>query len=214
MELDKRRIIISCVVIVLGLVVYAFKTWVVKDKREEIVIETTSGTSVSVTSVPESSPERRSPVYICGAVESPDIYEVELPVYLYELIDLAGGLLADADKEKIDLVYRIDGPQSIYIPFFEETSEMTDRVWNEFYSLLPTSWMETKEEDVSLLGSVNINTAGISELCTLPGIGEKTAESIVAYREEHGPFSDGKDIMQVSGIGSAKYERIKDYISV
>lgn len=213
MELDKRRMIISCIVIVLGLVVYAFRTWGLKGSGDEIVIETESAVSVPVTTVPESSSVLPSPVYICGAVNCPDIYEVELPVYLYELIDLAGGLSVDADKDKIDLVYRVDSPQSIYIPFYEETTEMTSREWNEFYSLLPTCWEET-EEDTSSVGSVNINTAGVSELCTLPGIGEKTAEAIIAHREEHGPFSEGKDIMQVSGIGNAKYERIKDYISV
>ena len=59
---------------------------------------------------------------------------------------------------------------------------------------------------------VNINIAGISELTTLPGIGESRAESIIAYRETHGAFSKIEDIMKISGIKGAAYEKIKDRI--
>ena len=59
---------------------------------------------------------------------------------------------------------------------------------------------------------VNINTAGISELTTLPGIGESRAESIIAYREMHGAFSKIEDIMKISGIKGAAYEKIKERI--
>lgn len=59
---------------------------------------------------------------------------------------------------------------------------------------------------------VNINTAGIEELMTLPGIGEKRAGDIVAYRQEHGAFNTPSDIMQVDGIKEAAYTKIKDKI--
>jgi competence ComEA-like helix-hairpin-helix protein len=60
---------------------------------------------------------------------------------------------------------------------------------------------------------ININTSGKEELMLLPSIGEVRAESIIAYREEHGPFRSIADIMQVSGIGEAIYDDIKDYIT-
>ena len=63
-------------------------------------------------------------------------------------------------------------------------------------------------------GLVNINTAGSEELQTLPGIGEKRAEDIIAYREEHGPFRIVEDITDVSGIGEGILSRIIDYITV
>ena len=60
---------------------------------------------------------------------------------------------------------------------------------------------------------VNINTATVDELKTLPGIGEVTAQTIVDYRKKN-PFKTVEDIKNVTGIGDSKYNRIKDYICV
>ena len=61
---------------------------------------------------------------------------------------------------------------------------------------------------------ININEADASELETLPGIGPALAERIVAYREEHGPFSFCYELTDVSGIGSSVYERLQGLITV
>lgn len=60
---------------------------------------------------------------------------------------------------------------------------------------------------------IDINTASKEELMLLPSIGETRAKNIIAYREENGPFRSIADIMQVSGIGEAVYDGIKDYIT-
>ena len=61
---------------------------------------------------------------------------------------------------------------------------------------------------------ININTAQPDELATLTGVGEMTAQAIVAYREANGPFAAPEDIMNVKGVGEKKYEAIKDQITV
>lgn len=63
------------------------------------------------------------------------------------------------------------------------------------------------------LFALNINTASVDELQTLKGIGEKTAQKIVEYRKDH-PFKQKSDLMRVKGIGSSKYEKIKDEIEL
>ena len=63
-------------------------------------------------------------------------------------------------------------------------------------------------------GPVNINIAIAAELETLPGIGPKTADAIVEYREANGPFQTIEDIMDVPGIGEGTFEKIKDGITV
>ena len=63
-------------------------------------------------------------------------------------------------------------------------------------------------------GLVNINTATEAELVTLPGIGESRARDIIAYRNDNGGFAAVEDIMNVTGIKEASYEKIKDYICV
>ena len=60
---------------------------------------------------------------------------------------------------------------------------------------------------------LNINTATEQELCSLPGIGEKLAEQIIAFREKNGSFRGIEEIMSVDGIGAKIYEELKDYIT-
>jgi competence protein ComEA len=62
--------------------------------------------------------------------------------------------------------------------------------------------------------TVNINTADVAQLDTLPGIGPSTAEKIVEYRDTNGPFATIDEIMSVSGIGPAKFEQIQTFITV
>lgn len=62
--------------------------------------------------------------------------------------------------------------------------------------------------------SVNLNNAGIDELCTLPGIGESTAQKIIEYRNKKGKFKKISDIMNVKGIGDKKFEIIKEYLVI
>lgn len=80
---------------------------------------------------------------------------------------------------------------------------------------------ETKEEDLKKDESddvratlVNINTANLEELKTLSGVGDATAKRIIAYREEHGVFKKISDLKRVSGIGEAKFNKIKNSICV
>ncbi|MBQ2971264.1 MAG: helix-hairpin-helix domain-containing protein [Ruminococcus sp.] len=61
---------------------------------------------------------------------------------------------------------------------------------------------------------VNINEADVNKLCTLPGVGEKTAEGIVSYREENGGFKTIEEIKEVKGIGNQDFENLRPLISV
>ncbi len=63
-------------------------------------------------------------------------------------------------------------------------------------------------------GSVDINTATAEQLIALPGIGPVTAEKIVAFRDENGPFETAEDLLQVRGIGEKKLARIRVYLHV
>ncbi len=73
---------------------------------------------------------------------------------------------------------------------------------------------EDETADVKLDSKININTAGIDELCKLPGIGENTAQDIILYRNDYGDFKKIDEIKLVPGIGDKKYEKICDYITI
>lgn len=161
-------------------------------------------------------------VYICGEVINPGVYDVQDGLLLCDVIELAGGLTDKAPISNINLVYEIKGNISIYIPTIEEISEFNSNtdlvreniifVWGENVSDLDVA----EEGDMDIVSSsnlVNINTASKEELMTLPGIGEATAESIIAYRSVN-LFNSKEDLKNVSGIGDAKYSKVEEYICV
>ncbi|MCC8029807.1 MAG: helix-hairpin-helix domain-containing protein [Lachnospiraceae bacterium] len=147
-------------------------------------------------------------VYICGAVRNPGVYEMAEPARVYQLVELAGGLTEDADEQSVNLAQFAEDGQMIWIPT-EEESAAGVAAPQEAESGTASSDSAGEES-----GKVNINSADISELTTLNGIGETKAAAIVAYREEHGSFQSIEEIMQVSGIAEGTYEKIKDYITV
>jgi competence protein ComEA len=61
---------------------------------------------------------------------------------------------------------------------------------------------------------VNLNTATMDQLATIPGIGVKTAERIIAYREKNGGFKKIEDLMNVSGVGEKSFLKMKPLITV
>lgn len=79
---------------------------------------------------------------------------------------------------------------------------------------LPASTVITGQGHTQRAGQININTATAEQLDTLPGIGPVKAEAIIAWREEHGPFSCPEDLIMVSGIGEATLAKLLDQITV
>ena len=144
-------------------------------------------------------------VYVCGAVVSPGVYELPSTSRVFEAIDLAGGITEDAAPEYINLARVIQDEERIYVP-------NNDDVENDNYI---NNRLFDKKQDSSNenAGKVNINQADIERLMTLTGIGPSKAKSIIDYREQYGLFKQPEDIINVSGIGLATYEKIKDEIT-
>lgn len=65
----------------------------------------------------------------------------------------------------------------------------------------------------SASGLISLNTATVADLVTLPGVGEKTAQAIIDFRESNGGFSTVEDLLQVKGIGPSKFEQISGLVS-
>jgi competence protein ComEA len=138
--------------------------------------------------LPSSTPGLLT-VYISGAVVNPGVYTLPEGSRVEAAIQAAGGFISGAELESINLAALLEDGQQIDVPGVVSTSHVN-------------------------AGRVNINTATVFELDTLPGIGPTTAQMIVDYRLQHGPFQTIQDIQKVPGIGPATYDRIKDYITV
>ncbi len=174
-------------------------------------------------------------VDVKGSVKNPGVYEVESTSIINDVIKLAGGFKSNAYKNNINLSKKVSDELVIYVFSKYEYSllnkekttqeECTSSTYNidncKDSSMIISGNTDTKKADstnqdskVEELKVININTATTLELTTLPGLGEKKAEAIIKYREEHGNFEKIEDIKNVSGIGNSLYESIKDLITV
>lgn len=134
---------------------------------------------------------------IKGQVQNPGVYKVLKDSRLFQLLSFAGGVTNEADTLAINLSLKLYDQQVVYIPSYQDEYPIIIDVIND-----------------SLAGVININSATLELLDTLPGIGPSTAQSIIDYRMEFGFFESIEDIMNVSGIGESTFNEIKDLITV
>ena len=146
-------------------------------------------------------------VYICGEVANPGVYELSEDSRIYEAVDAAGGFTEKAARESINLASKVSDGMQITIYNKEEAASLPA----DGTSAGKNSGQDQMSGSSSL---VNLNTATKEELMTLKGIGESKAEDIIRYREKSGGFKKIEDIMKISGIKEAGFQKIKDSITV
>jgi len=149
-------------------------------------------------------------VHVIGAVPRPGLYKFPEGARLQDAIDAAGGLLAEADANGLNLAALLEDGQQLDIPYQAGSEPASASSTVD----LPFSATEPPTNDNSSQDLLNINTASLEELDTLPGIGLTTAQKIIDYRDENGPFEAIEDILNVSGIGPSTFEGLKDLITV
>lgn len=147
-------------------------------------------------------------VHVIGAVPRPGLYEFAEGARVQDAIDAAGGLLADASVETVNLALLLEDGQQLEIPFVAGFVPATQSSTVDLPSSTP---IPTTDPNLDL---VNINSATLEELDGLPGIGPTTAQKIIDYRNENGPFPSIEAIMNVSGIGITTFDGMKDLITV
>lgn len=164
-------------------------------------------------------------VDIKGEIKKPGIYKVNKNTRVIDVINLAGGLTEQADTSVINLSKKI-------------TDEMVIIIYSkdEIYNFIETKQQESIKQSIcddgeivngacisnedgnnsenKITGKLNINTATIEELQTLPGIGETKAKNIIEYRNNNGNFTKIEDVLEVPGIGNSIYDQIKENITV
>lgn len=136
-------------------------------------------------------------VHVVGGVHKPGVYQLPEGSRVFEVIEMAGGVLQEELLEYINLAQPLYDGQQLIVPHDIEEAE------NNAASQSGMSG-----------GLININRASKEELESLPGIGPVKAEDIIKYREENGPFKDIRDLTQVKGIGAKTLENIASYITV
>ena len=177
-------------------------------------------------------------VDIKGAVKNPGVYELVEGSIINNVIELAGGLKSTANTKYLNLSKKITDEMVINVFTSSEIKKMTEE---EVKVIVEECICETEEtiqcdgssiievgdntEDNNNVSSednielenntkININTASLEELMTLNGVGEAKAKAIIEYRNTSGGFKTLEEIKNVSGIGDAAYNKIKDNIAI
>lgn len=182
----KIQIVFICIFIISGISIY------IQDNERKA--------SFSVNSSNISKNDDRIGVYISGEVKNTGVYYLKKDSRITDLINICGGLTEEADVSKINPAQKLNDSDKIIIPKKEENLNN----------------IETEDENKgvdNVQDKININTATKDELTSLNGIGEATANKIINYRNKN-KFKEIEDIMNVPGIGEAKFNNIKDYICV
>ena len=186
-------------------------------KNEEIILEENVDTTIS-----------KIKVDIKGAVKNPGVYEVEENSRVSDVIDISGGLTNEADTSVINLSKNVVDEMVIIIYTKDEIEEMkkgsTSIKYIEKECICPKlendACIENSIDNIpdnnssSTNDKISLNNASLDELMTLDGIGEKKAQAIIEYRNKNGGFKSIEEILEVDGIGSATYEKIKDRLTI
>ena len=159
-------------------------------------------------------------VHICGAVSAPGVYELPAGSRIIDAVEAGGGFLPEADEACCNLAEEIVDGCQIYIMTKTESCADGQTEKKAGIQTSPDSDMQTTDRNVRSNsatalenGLVNLNTADVAALMTLPGIGESRAKAIISYREQQGAFTKIEDIMKISGIKQAAFSKIKDKIT-
>lgn len=141
-------------------------------------------------------------VHICGEVAAPGVYELEEGSRIFQAVAVAGGFTENAAADSLNMAEPVKDGMKIQVPNQEEAQKLLNEGADFSGSL-----QEGRRK-------VNLNTAKKDELMTLRGVGEAKADDIIRYRESHGGFQKIEDIMKISGIKEAAFQKIKDDITV
>lgn len=208
---DKKRLIRILLIAFILLLALAMRLY--ENSKADITVD--NGT--------EGSTSGEICVDIGGAVVTPGVYTVSSGTRLYEVIELAGGLISNADTDSINRAEFVEDGEKIIIPARPQAvneggsagAAGEDSVSGADSASGTSAEFQAAEtaEAASGRGLININYADKEELMTLPGIGEAKAQKIIDYRSST-KFRKKEDIKSVNGIGDAVYNNIKELITV
>ncbi|MFW6285308.1 MAG: helix-hairpin-helix domain-containing protein [Bacillota bacterium] len=140
-------------------------------------------------------------VDIKGAIRNPGVYKMNEESRLVHLIEVSGGTKEDACLDNMTLSERLSDGKVYTVPSIHDIPDEKDEEVSE-----------EQDEDPEI--KVSINHASKEALTTLPSIGPATAQGILDYREENGPFETKEALMDVKNIGTKTFEDLEDLITL
>ncbi len=167
-------------------------------------------------------------VHVTGAVLHPGVYELASRARVVDAVTAAGGPTSLADLQRINLAQTLIDTEQVFVPSRSQrmsSPTVVPRLRPSRTTLPPVtapgasppvlpSATTTIAATTTSSGRININTATADQLDTLPGVGPSTAKAIITYRTQKGSFKKTSDLLNVPGIGPAKYDAMKSQVTV
>ncbi len=165
----------------------------------------TAGADQTSAGVGTGAPETVT-VYAAGAVARPGVYVVPGRARVADVVAAAGGTLAEANVDQLNLAAKVADAERIYVPRKGEAAPAPGDS--------PAGASPGGPTAPGPGGPIDLNAADATQLDVLPGVGPTTAKAIVAYRNAHGRFRSVTDLLAVPGIGPAKLDAIRPLVTV
>lgn len=218
---SREKLIYVAVVAVLGAVITYLLARPVP-LSTPIVMEPAASSSApqSLLGNQTSPPTNESPatailiVHVGGLVKKPGIVRLPIGARVFEAIDKAGGALAGADIEQVNLAQKLEDGQKVYLPKKGEAPPA------EIAPLAGSSGGNseakgrTSKSAALAPKSISLNSASASQLDRLPGVGPSTAAKILEYRRDHGGFVNIDELLSVKGIGPKKLAAMRPFLKL
>lgn len=147
-------------------------------------------------------------VDVKGAVKHPGIYRLAQGARVNEAVAAAGGQQESADMKQVNLAKQLADQQVVYIP---AQGEQVPSAMGATTATSAVGRAETGGQDQQI---INLNTATKEQLCQITGVGDKKADNILQYRQQHGQFKSVDELREVDGFGDKTVEKVKDQLAV
>ena len=204
MNLDRNKIYAIGVIIFVVLAGFAYNNFfndagtTLQRVEQSTTMHTTIEPYIHESPVVQEQEPTEITVFISGEVNYPNVFTMAHDARIVDVVELAGGLTDYADLNRVNLAGHLEDAMHIIIPTIGEEAV-----------LMVDAFTVTVNSNL-----ININTATQQELTTLPGVGPAISQNIINHRENHGRFTRIEDIMNVTRIGPAIFDNIRDLITV
>ncbi|TMC23435.1 MAG: hypothetical protein E6J34_03065 [Chloroflexi bacterium] len=201
-----RVIAAILVLILLGALYYIWRADAPPSMATAVTPQNASSATATLSNNPntQNSTKGTIEVYIVGAVKRPGVYVLAASARVYELLQVAGGPLPNANLVALNLAARLSDGQEVYVPLVGEQLPT-------YQGGVPGSGSATAGTTITD-SLVNINTASAQEMQKMLHISSTTAQNILNYRTQHGSFTSIDQLLQV--VSKTIYDKIKDSVAI
>lgn len=221
----KKQIILS-LIIVLVISIVLFCIFINKKGNNTKIVKETKENEEIIDKEEDNDEQTTFYVDIKGEIVNPGVYNIVKNSIVNDVIVLAGGLTKNADTTCVNLSKKITDEMVIYINSKSEIKKLKEEnkvtvnkeiicndVKNDAYIALPEDKTDTSTTTPTTK-KINLNTATLDILVTLPGIGEDKARKIIEYREQNNGFKTIEELKNINGIGDSIFDKVKDLITL